>query len=180
MKSVYLLTGRPGTGKTSLIKAAVSDLKGRAGGFYTEELRSEAGERYGFRLVTLDGRSGVLAHVKYKSPERVGKYGVDVRVLDDIGVTAILGALASCDVIVIDEIGRMELFSDKFIEAVLGAIGSGKKVLGTVMLNHNSFADAVKRRPEVELIIITRTNNERVLEEIKAWLGMRGLQYITK
>jgi nucleoside-triphosphatase len=171
MKGVYLLTGRPGTGKTSLIKAAVADFKGRTGGFYTEELRSEAGERYGFRLMTLDGGSGVLAHVKNKSRERVGKYGVDVRVLDDIGVTAIFEAIASCDVIVIDEIGRMELFSVRFKEAVVKAIESDKKVLGTVMLNHNPFADMIKRRPEVELIPVMRTNNEQVLEEIKTWLG---------
>lgn len=171
MKNVYLLTGRPGTGKTSLIKAAVVGIKGRAGGFYTEELRSEAGERYGFRLLTMNGKSGILAHVKYKSRERVGKYGVDLKVLDEIGVAAILDAIAECDVIVIDEIGKMELFSDRFKEAVTRAFASGKKVLGTVMLTSNPFADALKRRPEVELFPVTRTNNEQVLEEIREWLG---------
>jgi len=170
MKRVYLLTGSPGTGKTSLIKAALADFKGHTGGFYTEELRSEKGDRYGFRLVTLDGKSGTLAHIRFKSPDRVGKYGVDKNVLDDIGVAAITAAIASCDVIVIDEIGRMELFSENFKKAVLQAIESGKKVLGTVMLNHHQFADSVKRRPEVELIPVMRTNNEQVLREIKEWL----------
>jgi len=51
MKQVYLLTGKPGTGKTSLIKQAVAGMRGKAGGFYTEEIRSE-GVRQGFRLVT--------------------------------------------------------------------------------------------------------------------------------
>jgi nucleoside-triphosphatase len=171
MKNVYLLTGRPGTGKTSLIKSAVTGLKGRAGGFYTEELRSSDGVRLGFRLVTLEGKSGVLAHVKYKSRERVGKYGVDLKVMDEIGVTALLDAIASCDVIIIDEIGKMELFSDKFKDAVIKAVESGKKVLGTVMLTSNSFAGALKRRSEVELIPVTRTNNGQVMEEIKGWLG---------
>jgi nucleoside-triphosphatase len=197
MKRVYLLTGSPGTGKTSLIKAALADFqshdttvgtgiaggnkaidtnspivafKKRAGGFYTEELRSEKGDRYGFRLVTLDGKSGTLAHIRFKTTDRVGKYGVDTKVLDELGVAAINDAVANCDVIVIDEIGRMELSSEKFKEAVLNAIESGKKVLGTVMLNHHPFADSVKRRLEVELIPVMRTNNEQVLREIKEWL----------
>jgi nucleoside-triphosphatase len=170
MKHVYLLTGSPGSGKTSLIKAALKDFRGRAGGFYTEELRSEAGERYGFRLVTLDGKTGTLAHMRFKSSNRVGRYGVDTKVLDEIGVSAITDAVANADVVVIDEIGRMELFSEKFKEVVLQAIASGKKVLGTIMLVHHPFADAVKRMPEVELIPVMRTNNEQVLAEIKGWL----------
>jgi nucleoside-triphosphatase len=171
MKNVLLLTGQPGTGKTSLIKAALIDFKVKAGGFYTEELRSATGDRYGFRLVTLDGKTGTLARTGYRTPNRVGKYGVDIKVMNDMGVQAIMDAIANADVIVIDEIGRMELFSDKFKEAVITAIESGKRVLGTVMLVHNPFADTVKRRPEVELIPVMRTNNGQVLEEIKTWLN---------
>ncbi|MDI6815242.1 MAG: nucleoside-triphosphatase, partial [Dehalococcoidales bacterium] len=77
MKQVYLLTGRPGTGKTSIIKQAVAKMKGRAGGFYTEEIRSQ-GVREGFRLVTLDGQSAILAHIDIHSQYRVSKYGVDI------------------------------------------------------------------------------------------------------
>ena len=170
MKNVYLLTGPPGSGKTSLVKAAVASIKSRACGFYTEEIRNEQGTRLGFRLVTLDGKDGVLAHVKNKGTNRVSRYGVDLGVLEDLGVTAIEQAIDICDVVVIDEIGKMELFSEKFKEAVLRAIGSGKKVLGTIGFVPNPFADNIKRRPDVELIPVTRTNNARVLEEIKAWL----------
>ncbi len=81
MKQVCLLTGKPGTGKTSLIKQAVAGMGGKAGGFYTEEIRS-GGTRLGFRLVTLDGESAVLAHVNIHSRYRVSKYGVDIDNLD--------------------------------------------------------------------------------------------------
>ncbi len=169
MKRVFLLSGKPGTGKTTLIKTAIAGLETRAGGFYTEEIRGRE-TRYGFRLVTLNGEGGVFAHIKIKSPYQVGKYGVDIPVLENLGVKAINQAISECDLIIIDEIGKMELFSDKFKEAVLRAVESGKKVLGTIMLSSNPWADALKRRGEVDLIPVTRANNERVLGEIREWL----------
>jgi len=169
MKSVHLLTGRPGTGKTSLIKQAVSELKVNAGGFYTEEIRSQ-GTRLGFKLITLDGQEAVLAHVSISSCFRVSKYGVDVESLDRVGVAALRQAVRQCDLVVVDEIGKMELFSANFSEAVLEIIGSGKKVLGTIMLAPNPWADAIKRQPQVNLIEVTRTNYDRVLGNIRCWL----------
>ncbi len=169
MKQVYLLTGRPGTGKTSLIKQAVAGMKGKAGGFYTEEIRSQ-GVRQGFRLVTLDGGEVILAHVNIHSPYRVGKYGVDIDGLERVGVPALHKAAQHCDLVVIDEIGKMELFSANFREAVSQIIDSGKRILGTVMLNPNPWADAIKRQPQVNLIIVTRDNYRQVLAGLLHWL----------
>jgi nucleoside-triphosphatase len=167
---VYLLTGRPGTGKTSLIKQAVAGLGSRAGGFYTEEVR-EAGARLGFRLVTLDGREMVLAHVDFSKRLRVGKYGVDVPALDRVGVPALLRAARNNDLVVVDEIGRMELLSGEFRQAVLEIINGGGKVLGTVMLQRDPFADAVKRHPRVKVVTLTRDNRSETLKELLGWLG---------
>ncbi len=169
MKQVYLLTGKPGTGKTSLIKQAVAGMKGIAGGFYTEEIRTQ-GVREGFRLVTLDGQDAILAHVNIHSPYRVSKYGVDIDSLDRVGVSALHRAARECDLVVIDEIGKMELFSASFREAVLHLIDSGKGILGSIMLNPNPWADAVKRKPQVNLVEVTRANYHQVLEELREWL----------
>ena len=169
MKQVYLLTGRPGTGKTSLIKQAVAEMGGKAGGFYTEEIRSQ-GVREGFRLVTLDGQDAILAHVNIHSPYRVSRYGVDIDNLDRVGVSALHQAARQCDLVVIDEIGKMELFSASFREAVLQIIDSGKRVLGTIMLSPNPMADAIKRKPQVNLVTVTRANHQEVLEELLYWL----------
>jgi nucleoside-triphosphatase len=169
MKPVYLLTGRPGTGKTSLIKQAVAELEGEAGGFYTEEIRSQ-GTRLGFKLVTLDGQEAVLAHVDIHSRYQVSKYGVDVDALNRVGVSALRQAAKQADLVVVDEIGKMELFSASFREAVLEIIGSGKRVLGTIMLVPNPWADAIKRLPQVNLVEVTRTNYYRVRDDLKHWL----------
>jgi nucleoside-triphosphatase len=169
MKQVYLLTGRPGTGKTSLIKQVAARMPGQAGGFYTEEIRSQ-GIREGFRLVTLDGETIILAHATIRSQHRVGKYGVDVDSLDQVGVPALERAAEHCDLVVVDEIGKMELFSPRFREAVSQIISRGKKVLGTIMLNPNPFADDIKRQPNVNLLMVTRENHETVLAELLRWM----------
>ena len=166
---VYLLTGRPGTGKTSLIKQAVAELKGKAGGFYTEEIRSQ-GIRLGFKLVTLDGQEATLAHIDIPKRYRVGKYGVDIDSLDRVGVSALQKAAKESDLVVIDEIGKMELFSANFREAVLDIIGSRKKVLGTIMLSPNPWADTIKRQPQVKLVEVTRANYNQVLDDLRHWL----------
>lgn len=169
MKPVYLLTGSPGTGKTTLIKQVVAESHIKAGGFYTEEIRRE-GARLGFKLVTLDGREAILAHIDFDKRFRVGKYGVDVPAMERVGVAALRDAAEKCDLVVIDEIGKMELFSAGFREAIREIIGSGKRVLGTVMLHANLFADAIKRQPQVNLITLTRANYPQVLQSLRAWL----------
>lgn len=169
MKQVYLLTGRPGTGKTSLIKQAVAETAVKAGGFYTEEIRSQ-GVRQGFRLVTLDGQSTILAHIDIQSPYCVGKYGVDIDALDRVGVSALRRAAQQCELVVIDEIGKMELFSANFRESVLQIIDSGRRLLGTIMLSPNPWADAIKHRHQVELVPVTRNNYNQMLAGLRQWL----------
>ena len=144
-------------------------LKGKAGGFYTEEIRGQ-GARLGFKLVTLDGQEAVLAHIDFHSRYRVGKYGVDIASLEQVGVPALAEAIRQRDVIVVDEIGKMELFSSRFREVVLEAVHSGKPVLGTVMLKPHPWADDIKRHPQVRVVEVTRANNYRVLADIRNWL----------
>jgi len=167
-----LLTGKPGTGKTNLIKEALLRAKRgnlKAGGFYTEEIRS-SGIRQGFKIITLDGKEAILAHVNISSPFQVSKYKVDVDNLNKVGVSATQRALQECDLIIIDEIGKMELLSPQFRETVWQAINGGKKVLGTIMLNPNPFCDEIKHHPEVKVLLVTRDNRKQALAEIQSWL----------
>ena len=170
MKRAYLLSGEPGSGKTTIIKEVLSKVNKSAGGFYTEEIRSQ-GVRQGFKIVTLDGKSAVLAHTSVRSPHRVSKYGVDTDSMDKVAVPALKQAIQSKDIIVIDEIGKMELFSPSFKDAVMEALQSEKKVLGTIMLASHPWADKIKERPEVEVIQVTRLNRNEVVNQVLAWIG---------
>ena len=165
MGRTILLTGRPRVGKTTIIKDVVTKLGGRAGGFYTEEVR-EQGRRQGFKIVTLDGQEGILAHVNIKSSMRVSKYGVNLADLEGIGVAAIREALAHKDYVVIDEIGKMELFSQAFKDAVWEAIHSDKPVLGTITRASHPWANRVKALPQVTVIEVTEANRNQIAQQI--------------
>ena len=161
-------------GKTALIKEAIALLRAKRGnlkasGFYTEEIRS-GGVRQGFRIVTLDGQEAILAHVNISGPYQVSKYKVDIDSLNKVGVFALRQALKESDLIVIDEIGKMELFSPQFREVISQAINSARKVLGTIMLKPHPFADKIKHHPEVKTLVVTRANHGEVLREVLSWL----------
>jgi len=166
MKNI-LLTGRPGVGKTTVIIRALELLPGlRATGFYTRELRGPRG-RLGFEAVTLDGKRQTLAHVDFKCPHRVSKYGVDVAGFEEAIVPSIDPAPhPDARLIVIDEIGKMECFSAKLKEAVLRAFDSDIPVLGTIGLRGDAFIRSLKCRDDVEIIEVTWGNRDRLPERL--------------
>ncbi len=172
MARTLLLTGRPGVGKTTIIKAVVQALGEQADGFDTEEIR-ESGRRQGFRLVGLRGERGILAHVKFKGRgrPRVGRYGVDVSTMDQIGVTAIERAVGQGRTVIIDELGKMELFSDAFKSAVLTALDGQSPVIATVMARQHPWVDDLKARPDVTLWEVTLENRDEMAVRFLDWLN---------
>jgi len=152
-------------GKTTIVKQVVDVLGGEAGGFYTEEIR-QGGRRLGFKIITLEGEEGVLAHVDIKGAPRVSKYGVNVRDLEEVGVVALRRAIEERRYVVIDEIGKMELYSQEFRRAVMEALGSEKVVLGTVMASRHPWVDTLKARPEVTVLTVTEGNREGIARRI--------------
>jgi nucleoside-triphosphatase len=168
-KTAWLITGGPGVGKPTRVRQAVAAVAGRAGGFYPGEIR-RGGVRQGFRLVTLNGTEATLAHISIPGPPRVSKYGVNLAALEGVGVAAVDRAVAVGDLVVIDEIGRMELFSAAFREAVSRAVEGGHRVLGTVMQAPHPFADAIKAHPRVRLLPLGRATYPQVYQEVVGWL----------
>lgn len=175
-KNVFV-TGRPGVGKTTLIRRVLGDLDVDAGGFYTHEIR-EGGRRVGFAITDLAGKSGVLARVGLASPFRVGRYGVNRDDLERIGVSALERAIEVSALIVMDEIGRMELCSDAFTDAVVRALDSSRPVLGTIQDRRNPFLDSVRARADTEILRLTERGREamagRVVERLTVLIDRGG------
>jgi nucleoside-triphosphatase len=169
-KRVLLLTGSPGVGKTTVLMKTVSVLKEKGccvGGMISREAR-EGRTRVGFEILDLSsGRRGWLAHVNQKSGPQVGKYRVNREDLNFIGAKAIAEAAEKCAVIAIDEIGPMELFSEKFKEATRKALESSKPVLAVV---HGKARDKLineaKSRQDSETFTVTQENRNKLPETI--------------
>ena len=153
-----LLTGVPGVGKTTAIRKTLRLLRDvKIGGFLTEAIEQE-GRRTGFALIDLAGPKGILASVRLRVGPRVGRYTVNVADLQRIGVPALLSALDSADLIVCDEIGRMELYCPEFRQAITRCLDSPKPVLGTIQARQNEFLDEVRARADVEVVTVTVAN----------------------
>jgi nucleoside-triphosphatase len=178
---VLILTGSPGVGKTTVLMKTVEALKERGysvGGMVSREVR-EGGVRVGFEIVDVNSsRRGWLAHVNQKAGPQVGKYRVNIRDLEDIGASTIVDAVESCDIVAIDEIGPMELFSGKFKEAARKALESRKVVLVVVHWKaQDRLILAAKNREDTESVIVTVENRER-LPEVLAEKVVEYLKHI--
>src|SRR6266508_5584862 len=114
-----LLEGRPGAGKSTVARRFADRLSQDGipvSGFVTEEIR-ESGRRMGFSVERLGGERGVLAHVEILGPPRVGRYGVDLAALERLAIPALEQA-GENDIVIVDELGTMELASRPFREAL--------------------------------------------------------------
>lgn len=170
LRHALLLTGPPGVGKTTVVRRVARAFAGRRlRGFTTEEVR-EGGQRVGFRLTTLDGQDLVLAHVALRSAHRIGRYGVDLQALESILGTA-LGLDPAADAYLVDEIGKMECLSARFVAAMTALLDSRRPVVATVAARGSGLIESVKGRSDAELWAVTPRNRDELPQRILAWLG---------
>ena len=156
-----LLSGKPGIGKTTAIKRIVERLDSpKVNGFWSREIR-EGGRRVGFLLETISGETGILAHIDFETTQRVGKYGVNVYDIDTIVVPELEKARRSRNVIIIDEIAKMEICSKRFVQEVRKCLDT-KRVIGTIQERRHPFLDEVRFRSDVELLEITLKNRDKI------------------
>ncbi len=164
-----LITGRPGVGKTTAIKKVLSALDIRPRGFYTEEIR-DGRERRGFTVKTFGGRNCVLAHTDIQGVPRVGRYGVNVTSFENTALPELEEAVGRREIIVIDEIGKMEMFSNRFKNLVLQALDGPAPVLAVISESGNGFIDGIKKRKDVKLFTLSRQARDALIPDIATLL----------
>lgn len=163
-----LLTGAPSAGKTTVIRKIIDLLPSSANGFYTQEERVND-RRIGFMMHTLDGKQGYLAHQDIDSEYHIRRYGVSIENIETIAVPSIRPI--DDQFIILDEIGKMECFSDLFIAAATEALDSTNIVIGTITYGGTGFIQDVKNRDDVEIVEVTLENRDDLPHDIFKIIG---------
>ena len=165
-----LLTGPPGCGKTTVVGKVADILRDGASGFYTEEIRDAKKQRIGFRVVTLDGKRGELAGKYSDHGPRVGSYRVNVESFERVALPSL--ETGEGRVLIIDEIGKMECFSETFVQRVRQIFQAGYPVLATIPLRGGSeFLEEVRRQKDVKTFIVTLENRGALPAKLAAMLS---------
>ena len=168
---LFRSTGSPGVGKTTVMRRVAEGLRGRrVAGFYTKEIR-EHGIRRGFRLTTFDGQEKIMAHVDFAKTFRVGRYGVDLAAIEAAAQASLVPSEA-IEVYLVDEIGKMECLSPRFVAAMQALLDGDTAVVATVAEKGVGFIAEVKKRTDVELWRVVPANRDSLPARVIARLGM--------
>ena len=166
------LTGEPAIGKTTAVRRIMAELEDRGlrvGGMISGEIR-KSGKRVGFQLEDLaTHRIGMLAHISERRPGSpvVGSYAINLNDLENIGAASIRSAIANSDLVVVDEIGPMELKSEEFVQAIRSALESRKHFLGTLHKRcSHPLVNSIRSNSDYRIVEVTHMNRERVPSEI--------------
>ena len=156
------ITGLPGSGKTQTLLRIIQLLEQdglKVGGIVTEPI-VEKDHRAGLRLVDwMTKEEQVFAHETMKSRVRFGRYGIDVHALEDLGTRALEEARKDADVIVIDEVGKMEVESEPFTQSIVESLDSNKSLVMTLhKKSRNPLLQDIRRRDELRLLEVTPIN----------------------
>ena len=172
------ITGMPSVGKTDTLIKIIEALEEHGyvvEGMITEPI-IEKKKRVGFYVTDWQTKDReVFAHINFEMKDKVGKYGVDVKALEMIGVPAIEKAITNeeVNIIVIDEIGKMEMISEKFCEMVIEALDSDKPIMVTLhKKSRTPLLQDVRRRDDIRILEVTPVNRnllpykiEKIMEE---------------
>ena len=156
------ITGLPGSGKTYALLRVIEMLKEEElliGGMIDEPIE-ESRKKTGFTVRNLlTGDQQVFASTEIESKIMVGKIGVDLSKLEEVGVQAIKDAIEKCDIIVIDEVGKMEVESEAFVSAVKESLDADKPMIITLhKKSRNPLLQDIRRRDDVRILEVTPTN----------------------
>lgn len=165
-----LITGQPGCGKTTLIKKMSRSLSIPFCGFFTNEIR-HGRKRIGFEIESFAGDKAVMSHIDIKSPYRVGKYGIDIESIDRIAAFEIEIALSENRLLIVDEIGKMELFSQRFKDLILKVFKTEIPFLCTILYKPHPFCDRLKSSQGVKLFTMRKGECDVIYDKIIRWLG---------
>lgn len=163
------IVGVPETGKSRLVREVTESRHDRIGGFYISPIMSGRVRR-GVRLHTFDGQERMLAQKGLKSNHTLGKFGLDLNALENVSVPALKLGMMTKEVMVIDEIGMLDPLSERFRATLEEVLKSHKPVLATLRAGAKPWSDRIKKLPDSQVLVLTRSNYASVKQQVRKWL----------
>ncbi len=164
-----VLTGEPGIGKTTLIKKLAKVLWDRVIGFWTEEVRDpKTKKRIGFKIVSTEDKSLLFASKTFASKHLVGSYGVNVQRFESVALPILEKALEENKIVLVDEVGKMELFSKPFRELIRKLVYDPRKdmVITLPIRDVHPLVAEIRRFKGAVLLEVKKENRDGLLEDI--------------
>ncbi|MBP7409918.1 nucleoside-triphosphatase [Methanoculleus sp. 10] len=166
MTGNLLITGQPGSGKTTLIRRLAERFAGCSPvGFYTAEVR-EGGVRVGFDLVSLAGDRRSFARTGYPGHCRVGRYGVDIEGFEEF-LSSVPFTAPGVRLVIVDEIGKMECCSGVFHRVIREVLDAAAPCVATIAQRGAPGFDRIRTRADVRVVKVTRSNRDSLLPEVE-------------
>lgn len=180
---MYLITAPSGSGKSTAIQKLINMLgPDNCCGFYAAEIL-ENGARTGFRIQTLSGKTAVLASTSYTDSEyQIAEFGVDIKAFEDLCLPELEDAMAPGNdkYLIIDEIGPMQLYSEKYCEALYKVLRSGKNAVATIVYIDSDWTKQFKSDPDAELMVLTEENRDLLPLKLSDLLTKEDEMYQSK
>lgn len=175
MNPKIFLTGIPRCGKSTLLEAIINRIP-RKQGFLTREMK-KAGRRTGFEISTAAGEKATLASVDSTSSLKVSKYGVDIPVFE--AMLPPLFSFGKHDLLYIDEVGQMELYSDTFQDLVRGYLAAPNSFIGTLSAVYDhSLIGEIRQRSDVRIIEVKKENRGYLSEDPLKILRLQAQSFL--
>ena len=159
MNNIFL-TGRVKSGKSTVLRKVLAELKPcRIGGFFTEAV-IENSQTVGYQIRSVSNQSMIFARANSQGEYQIGGFGIFPEVFESLGVRILESALESSQLILMDEIGVMEVGAPKFKESILRCLNSNIVVSGAIKYKSNTFLDTIRNRPDLELLYVNESNRD--------------------
>lgn len=174
----YFLSGVPRVGKTTALKKIIAEIGSeKFSGFYSEEVVVNY-QRTGFKVISLDGTESIFASIYSNSLTRVGRYGIDIKKFENIAIHSINKSLNQNKIIVIDEIGPMQISSNKFLYTIENLLESSHTVLGTIYFDSHPVIDKIKQKKDINTFHLNKHNNKDIIRRIQTELNQIIRDYL--
>ncbi len=180
LKNIFL-TGPLHIGKSTIINKVIQQWpEWKIGGFRTRPVFDNA-QKCGFIFQSFDGQEDCFAHTEMNSPDQFDVYHYDANIFETLGCSALGRSLSESDLIVMDEIGVMEIRARQFQQMIVRCLDAPVWVIGAFQQRADWFRKLLANRSDTVIFEVDSANRDELVQRIIALLhnGLAAIKFLT-